>query len=226
MRKSFLIIAVLAIVGGLFGGYALATFQQRASVAEETSEQIAAPAQSLAEEVEEACRVEDEDEETDALRDAGLCDRAGQVKDAIEDAPVEPAPSIRPAPGAAGTPGARGPAGQAGDGPTPSQVLDAVEATISAALSEVCGGTCVGPRGPAGQDGNDGAPSEVPGPAGPRGETGPQGPQGPAGEDGDDGSTGRSITDAQCGDDGRWTVTYSDGTSQDAGQCRASLLGD
>lgn len=32
---------------------------------------------------------------------------------------------------------------------------------------------------------------------------------------------GRGITDAQCGSDGRWTITYTDGETDDAGPCLA-----
>jgi len=95
-----------------------------------------------------------------------------------------------------------GPAGAAGPPPTAEVVL--------AAVQHVCANdACRGPMGPAGAD------STVPGPAG---------PAGPAGADGAPGADGRGIVDAQCRDDGRWAVTYSDGTTQDAGQCRVPLV--
>lgn len=103
----------------------------------------------------------------------------------------------------------------------------------------------VGPSGPSGSDGR--TPDPVPGPAGSNGApgdtiTGPPGPAGPAGKDGANGSDGkdstvpgppgpagndgRGITDAQCGDGGRWTISWTDGTTSDGGQCRATLLPD
>lgn len=74
--------------------------------------------------------------------------------------------------------------------------------------------------GPSGANGQNGADSQVPGPVGP---IGPQGPKGDSIK-GDPGPAGRGITDLQCGDDGRWTVTYTDGTTSDAGMCRVPLI--
>jgi hypothetical protein len=98
----------------------------------------------------------------------------------------------------------------------------------------------VGPKGPIGDDGVAGltvegpagtngtpGPTGPPGPAGEPGATGPAGPPGPAGADGatgpqgPQGEPGRSMASAFCGDDGRWTITYTDGTTHDGGQCRA-----
>jgi hypothetical protein len=83
------------------------------------------------------------------------------------------------------------------DGPPPT-----AEAVL-AAVQQVCANSaCVGPMGPAGAD------STVPG---------PEGPQGVQGE------PGRGIADTQCRDDGRWAVTYTDGTTTDGGVCRSEL---
>lgn len=91
-----------------------------------------------------------------------------------------------------------------------------------------------GPRGATGATGPTGADSTTPGPAGADstvpGPTGPAGPAGPAGKDGTngtngtDGAPGRGIDSLMCGTDGRWTVTYTDGTTADAGRCRSGLL--
>lgn len=89
-----------------------------------------------------------------------------------------------------------------------------------------------GPRGTAGEDGDNGTSGSTgtsgqPGPAGPPGETGPAGQDGKNGTDGQngaDGAPGRGIADAQCGEDGRWVLTWTDGTTSDAGQCRTELL--
>jgi hypothetical protein len=73
----------------------------------------------------------------------------------------------------------------------------------------------VGPQGPPGPAGEAGAGSSEPGPAGPPGADGATGPAG---------TDGRGIESAHCWENGRWTITYTDGTSQDAGQCRADVI--
>lgn len=81
----------------------------------------------------------------------------------------------------------------------------------------------IGPVGPSGKPGRDGAPG-VDGLAGKDGAVGPagaQGPQGPPGADGKDGAAGkdgRGLKSTTC-TDGRWVVTYTDATSEDAGPC-------
>ncbi|MEA1264260.1 hypothetical protein MicroSTF_14550 [Microbacterium sp. STF-2] len=100
----------------------------------------------------------------------------------------------------------------------------------------------VGPAGPAGKDGRPGLDSTVPGPAGPPGaDSTVPGPQGVAGRDGQDstvpgpqgaqgsqgpaGADGRGIQSLYCDDTtGRWTVTYTDTTTADAGVCRTTIL--
>lgn len=87
----------------------------------------------------------------------------------------------------------------------------------------------IGPVGPAakpGRDGVDGEPGSAgtdgaPGTQGEPGTPGSQGAQGPAGADGKTGSPGRDGRGVQstiC-TEGRWVVTYTDGTSEDAGPC-------
>lgn len=53
---------------------------------------------------------------------------------------------------------------------------------------------------------------------GPKGDTGEKGERGDTGPAGPPGEPGRGITDTQC-TDGRWAVTYSDGTTSDGGPC-------
>lgn len=80
-----------------------------------------------------------------------------------------------------------------------------------------------GPNGTPGAAGEKGAPGDpgigTQGPAGTPGATGPQGPQGVPGLD------GRGIQSLYCDDiTGRWTVTYTDTTTADAGVCRTTLI--
>lgn len=96
-----------------------------------------------------------------------------------------------------------------------------------------------GPSGPAGDDGDPGAAGEsgaqgapgAPGSKGDPGSTGPTGPQGPVGPQGEPGpagpagADGRGIQSLYCDDiTGRWTVTYTDTTTADAGVCRTTLI--
>ena len=87
-----------------------------------------------------------------------------------------------------------------------------------------------GAKGAPGNDGADGADGKdgAAGPVGPKGDTGATGPAGPKGDPGAPGADGkpgapgtdgRGITSAQCGADGRWTLTWSTGETTDAGQC-------
>jgi hypothetical protein len=93
-----------------------------------------------------------------------------------------------------------GPAGPAGPPPTSEVVL--------AAVQQVCAdNACVGPMGPAG----------AVGPAGPAGADGVPGAPGVNGAD------GRGILDSQCLDNGRWAISYTDGTTTDGGNCRATI---
>lgn len=82
-----------------------------------------------------------------------------------------------------------------------------------------------GATGATGATGETGAAGST-GAQGATGATGPQGPAGPAGERGPagaDGAPGRGISDVQCSD-GRWIVTYTDGTTSDAGDCQPALI--
>lgn len=72
---------------------------------------------------------------------------------------------------------------------------------VLAAVQQVCANNaCVGPMGPAGAD------STVPG---------PEGPAGPP---------GRGLQSQFCGDDRRWLITYTDGTTADGGVCREAIV--
>ncbi|WP_010550536.1 collagen-like protein [Brachybacterium paraconglomeratum] len=157
----------------------------------------------------------------------GLPGRAGNAgqdgadgADGTAGAPGETGPAG--AEGAAGAPGTDGAAGADGDdgeqgapGPTgtPGEAGEAGEAGASGSD---------GKPGATGAQGATGAKGD-PGPAGPQGATGERGPRGETGPAGADGQDGRGITSATCDPDtGRWTITYSDDTSEDAGPCIAT----
>jgi len=76
-----------------------------------------------------------------------------------------------------------------------------------------------GPRGPRGFDG-----VSITGPQGGVGAAGTNGTDGANGADGKDGADGRGIASATCGDDGRWTITYTDGATADGGVCREPVV--
>lgn len=91
----------------------------------------------------------------------------------------------------------------------------------------------IGLPGPPGTPGTPGAPGTngstgdtgAPGPSGLRGDSGPAGPQGDPGVPGPAGADGRGIQSLYCDDvTGRWTVTYTDTSTADAGACRTTLI--
>lgn len=186
--------------------------------------------QSLAEEFDAACQAVDF-QQTPA--GTNICKKAEQVA-AEPGAPVAgPAGAVGAqgprgeqgfpgVPGPAGPPGPVGPVGPKGDqgimgllGLTGSNGADGPPGPVGP----------MGPMGPVGPQGETGATgpagtdSTVPGPPGPAGADGEMGPQGPAGQD------GRGIQSAHCGDTGRWLITYTDGATQDGGQCRTTPSG-
>lgn len=135
----------------------------------------------------------------EALRD--------QVAALGEEPVVEPLPQTddaqEPAPGVPGVPGATGPRGPAGE--------DGADSTVP---------------GPPGKDGAPGEPGKpgadgetVVGPAGAPGES-VVGPKGDPGAQGEKGDPGRGISSATCDQtSGRWVLTWTDGTTTDAGAC-------
>lgn len=119
------------------------------------------------------------------------------------------------APGAPGPRGPQGPQGPAGADGTPGQ--DGAQGLagpqgvqgVQGRPGEP-GSAVLGPPGPAGSDGATGAAGQD----GADGAPGPAGPAGPAGAD------GRGIASLFCDPvTGRWTVTYTDATTADAGAC-------
>jgi len=169
--------------------------------------------QNLAQEFDDACKSADF-QETPA--GSNICRKAEQVAS-------EPGAVLAGAQGAQGVPGARGeqgypglagPVGPKGDiGPQGIAGLLGLTGTGGTNGADGAAGPAgpmgpVGPQGPAGPPGTTGTGSTE---AGPPGATGPEGPQG---------SDGRGIKDAHCWENGRWAITYTDGTTADGGQCR------
>lgn len=123
--------------------------------------------------------------------------------------PPAPDPAL---PGEPGVPGKNGKDGEPGPPGVPGRDGESVQGPPGPAgppgEAGQDGESVVGPAGPAGADGQS-----VVGPQGPPGET-VVGPAGPAGAD------GRGITGATCDEtSGRWTLTWTDGTTTDAGAC-------
>lgn len=124
----------------------------------------------------------------------------------VEAPPVDVSPQQGPM-GPAGPPGPRGPSCVEDLGLIP----------------------CRGDAGETGQPGDSGATGATgaqgaAGEAGPKGEPGPAGPQGDPGPAGPTGAAGRGVQSTVCGDDSHWHVTYTDGTTEDAGVCRVAPL--
>lgn len=188
--------------------------------------------QSLAEEFDAACKSADFPQ---SQAGANICQKAQQVAS-------EPSGPLAGPPGAQGVQGPRGEQGFQGPiGPVgPMGPLGPVGVKGDAGPTGIAG-----ILGPAGLNGANGLPGSTgpQGPAGPMGPPGPQGIQGepgtpgadstvpgPAGVDGVDGAPGpqgtegRGIDNAFCADDGRWIVTYTDGTTSDGGTCRTTMI--
>ncbi|UUW88475.1 collagen-like protein [Pimelobacter simplex] len=131
----------------------------------------------------------------------------------LGEEPIEAPPvAVSPQQGPMGPGGPPGPRGPRGPGCVEQLGLEPCQGDDGAS----------GPTGPTGTVGQTGAqgPEGKTGPAGPPGERGPDGPPGAPGAPG---AEGRGITRTFCGEDGRWSITYTDGTTTDGGACRAVL---
>lgn len=135
---------------------------------------------------------------------------ACDVQEEIEAGPAGPA-------GDQGVPGPTGPEGEPGPRGLPG--ADGEDGAAGAPGAEGVDGEpgASGADGAAGQDGAQGV-------TGPPGEPGAPGPAGPAGPQGTAGADGRGIVSLVCDDAGRWQVTYTDGATADAGQCRVDPI--
>lgn len=247
----YLLLAALAVavIYGLSMGAdrqrQIDALKERAESSDTAAQEIAGAKQDQARSIRELCEsgAIEQDE-----RGQQVCEDAAA---AAEEDPAEQVASVG-ATGPRGPQGLPGRAGQDGaDGADASPAEPGRDGRDGADGSDGEDSTVPGPEG---EPGTDGADSNVPGPQGERGAagadgqsvtgpkgdpgppgakgdpgesvTGPQGPPGERGPAGADGSAGRGIADAQCGTDGRWTITYSDDTSEDAGPCIAATPDD
>ena len=208
-RWAFFVLAVVIAVG-----LGWMVYDRLATTTDKNTAQ--ANSQTLAQDIQQVCQAQGKL----LIDDRDLCAKAEKVRQDPTQALAGPKgdtgnPGL---PGMDGQDGRPGPQGEKGD-PGADSTATGAPGLPGAAGKD--GATISGPPGPAGtpgepgKDGADGAPgadSTVPGPEG------PQGPQGPQGE------PGRSIAKSYCGDDGRWTITYSDGATQDGGICRTNTI--
>lgn len=199
-------IAIVGLLGWI--GYSLFESNLRAATSEANSQTLALDIQTI-------CDTEGKL----LVGDRDICPKADSVlanpTEAIAGPKGEPG-----TPGRDGTPGADstipGPRGLEGEDGKDSTVPGPPGAP---GLDSTAPGPqgMMGLSGKDGADGADGAPgadSTVPGPQGEAGPAGPQGPQGPE---------GRGVRSQNCGDDGRWLITYTDGEVSDGGVCRTTI---
>lgn len=149
---------------------------------------------------------------------------------ATGEEPDAPDPEVVAKEGPQGEPGQQGAPGPVGPAGTPGRDGDdGLTGTPGATGAKGEPGTVgqpggQGPAGPPGSQGDPGA-TGAPGATGPAGPAGPAGAPGPTGPAGAPGSDGRGIESLYCDDTtGRWTVTYTDSTTADAGVCRTPLI--
>lgn len=230
-RWAFLVLGLMIMAGLVWNVYVTLSTTAEKNTAQANS-------QTLAQDIQRVCQAQGKL----LVEDRDLCAKAT----AVQETPTEALPGPK---GDKGNPGDPGPAGKDSDVPGPpgppgadSKVPGPVGPPGRPGDDGLAGLSVRGPSG------GDGAPSNIPGPPGPAGPAGPAGepgaagpagppgpagadstvpgPQGPAGADGQpgaNGADGRGITDAQCRDDGRWAITWTDGTTTDGGNCRATI---
>lgn len=218
-RWAFLVLGLMIIAGLVWNVYVTLSATAEKNTAQANS-------RTLAEDIQSIC----EQQGKLLVDDRDLCAKATRVQETPSDA----IPGPKGDKGNDGEPGPLGPVGPVGPvGPKGDQGPlgpmgpkgDPGDDGLAGLTVEGPPGTdgTPGPPGPAGAPGPMG-PMGPPGPAGEgSGEPGPAGPPGPPGADGANGAPGadgRGIVSAQCRDDGRWAITYTDGTTQDGGLCR------
>ena len=204
-RWAFFVAALMIIAGIGWNIYMQYSATQDKNTAQANS-------QTLAQDIKRVCEAQGKL----LIEDRDLCAKADKVQDNPTEAlpgakgdkgnPGEPGKTgpqgIPGMPGSKGDPGPLGPAGPKGD-----RGVEGVDAT---GVGPAGAPGATGPMGPPGPAGADGAP----GTAGPPGADGAPGATGPRGE------PGRGVQSAYCGDDGKWLITYTDGTTSDGGVCR------
>lgn len=198
-RWAFFVLALM-----IAGGLAWMVVDRVVTQADKNTAQ--ANSQTLAQDIQTVCATQGRL----MVDDRDLCAKAEQVQQQPTEAIPGPKgdPGKDGADGVDGSPGVMGPPGPGG--PPGPNGLDGVDGSAGA-------------TGTTGATGLAGATGQ-PGPAGPQGPPGPAGADSTApGPQGPEGAQGRGIQSAYCGDNGRWSITYTDGTTQDAGQCRAGI---
>ncbi len=247
----YLLLAALAVavIYGLSMGAdrqrQIDALEERANSSDTAAQEIAGAKQDQARSIRELCEsgaIEQDERGQQVCEDAATAaeeDPAEQVASVGATGPRGP----QGLPGRAGQDGADGadasPAEPGRDGRDGADGSDGEDSTVPGPEGEPgadgTDSTVPGPQGERGAAGADGqsvtGPTGDPGPPGAKGApgesvTGPPGPPWERGPAGADGSAGRGITDAQRGTDGRWTITYSDDTSEDAGPCIAATPDD
>lgn len=208
-RWAFFVAALMIIAGIAWNIY-----MQYSATADKNTAQ--ANSQTLAQDIQRVCEAQGKL----LVDDRDLCAKA----EAVQDQPTEALPGPKGDRGNDGLPGKQGPQGFPGVKGDPGP-LGPIGPKGNEGDDGVAGLSFVGPAGPAGADGAPGLPGlqGEPGPAGPPGADstvpGPAGPPGPAGANGSD---GRGIESAYCQDNGRWLITYTDGSTSDGGECRTA----
>jgi Collagen triple helix repeat (20 copies). len=196
-RWAFFVLA-LVIAAGL--GWMV--YDRLATTADKNTAQ--ANSQTLAQDIQRVCEAQGKL----LVDDRDLCAKAEKVQ-------ANPTEEIPPAKGDKGNQGERGLQGERGFPGLPGTKGDKGDRGLEG--REALG--LPGLNGTPGKDGATGKDGE-PGVPGVDGKDGVPGADGAPGKDGVDGKDGRGITSVFCGDDGRWTITYTDGTTQDGGVCR------
>lgn len=213
-RWAFLVLALVIIVG-----LGWTVYNQVTATADKNTAQ--ANSQTLAKDIQTICEAQGKL----LVDDRDLCAKA----EAVQQAPTEAIAGPKGDPGKDGAPGLPGMDGLDGK-PGPAGPMGPIGPNGLDATGKPGVNGTAGPAGPAGPAGADSTVPGPAGPAGPQGEPGPAGadstvpgPEGPEGPAGPQGEEGRGIRTAYCGDDGRWLITYTDGATQDGGQCRTTI---
>ena len=224
-RWMFFVLALMIIAGLVWNVYVTVSATAEKNTAQANS-------QTLAQDIQQICKTQGRL----MVDDRDLCAKAT----AVQETPTQAIPGPKGDKGNDGLPGARGPVGPQGEtgpvGPVGPKGDTGLRGLLGIDGEDGKSGTD-GVDGAPGLPGADGAPGAQgpagppgpPGPAGPAGEPGaagapgPAGPQGETGPAGPAGADGRGIQSAMCADDGRWVITYTDGTASDGGQCRTTI---